>query len=206
MDDSQWYERLAAVPGVDYAGHPNVDRRELPHHNTKPFIERFEFDGRTREALLWKLGAGLTSQSPAAARLSSDARDDTVAGRVRRLYEALELPGTVADYHFALLGTYEAMWAQRRRQPELLPELEQILLLDVRLVEAQADRIASDRQGERMMPRVPAFARLVSLYEREGFLHEALAIAKLAARFDQGSADEERLEARLAQLEAEDRS
>jgi hypothetical protein len=207
MDDIQWYERLAAVPGVRYEGYPNVDRRKLPQHNAKPSISRFEFDGQVHQSLLWTTRAGSTSQSPAAGWPGAgDSRKDTVAGRIRRVYEALELPGKVADYHFALLGTYEGLWTRRKREPELLPELEKILLLDISLVKAQPDRIAFDQQGEKVMPRVPAFHYLITLYEREGFLHEALEVASLAAMFGQGSEDEERVAARLAQLEAEDRS
>ena len=103
-----------------------------------------------------------------------------------------------------MLGTCGILWSLRKRQPEVLLELEKILLLDITLVEAHGERLAFEHNGEQRMPRVPAFEQLISLYEREGFVHEALAIAKLATAADQGSADEERLSDRLAELTAQD--
>jgi len=43
---------------------------------------------------------------------------------IRSLYEALELPGTVPDYHFKMLATCAALWAVRKPRPDLLEELE----------------------------------------------------------------------------------
>jgi hypothetical protein len=204
MGDIEWYDRLASVPGVGFEGHPDVDRRALPQYNVKPTVNTFEFDGKTHRSLSWKTRDGSTSQSPAAAWASSDL--DSLEGDqvIRRMYQAVELPGTVSDYHFAMLGTYQLLWARRNREPELLPELERIMLLDISLVEAQSASIAFEVQGETTMPSVPAFHHLVSLYEREGFFHEALDIAKRAVKAGQSSADEERLIEQIAQLEAED--
>jgi hypothetical protein len=55
------------------------------------------------------------------------------------------------------------------------------------------------------MPRVPAFDKLIALYEDEGFVHEALAIAQMATAAGQNASHEARLSQRLANLEAEDR-
>jgi hypothetical protein len=207
MEDTQWFERLASVPGVQYVSHPDVDRRTLPQYDAKPKVNSFTFDGHTRRSLSWETPDGSTSRSPAAEwGADADRREAASVDLLRRLHEAVELPGTVADYHFALLGAYQVLWGRRKREPELLPEIEKLLLLDVSLVEAQPERIAPEIQGERIVPHVPAFHYLVSLYEREGFLHEALDIAKRAVKVGQGSADEERLIARIAELEAEDAS
>lgn len=205
MDGIEWYERLGKVPGVAYKSHPAVERTKLPQHNAKPKVESYDFDGRTHRSLSWKTRDGSTSQSPAAGwRTDDDPRKTASSDLLRGLYEALELPGTIADYHFALLGTYQGLWARRKREPELLPELEQLLLLDVALVEAHPDAIAHEIQGEKLTPHVPAFHLLVSLYEREGFLHEALDIAKRGAAVGQGADDMDRVAERLAALEAED--
>ena len=56
------------------------------------------------------------------------------AGAIRRLYEALALPGILSDYHFAIMGTCAAIWLQRREFPELLVDFEQLCLLDIRIV------------------------------------------------------------------------
>lgn len=205
MDDIAWYEQLAAVPGVPYTGHPTVDRTKLPQHNAKPEVHSYDFDGRSHRSLSWGTPQGSTSQSPAAGwRIDSDPRKTPSKDLLCALHEALALPGTIADYHFALLGAYDTLWARRKREPELLPELEHLLLLDVALVEAHPDAISHDVQGEKFTPNVPAFHLLVSLYEREGFLRDALEIAKRGAAVGQGDADVERLRERLAEIEAED--
>jgi len=205
MDDIHWYERLGNVPGITYKGHPDVDRRTLPQHNAKPSVESFVFDGRTQRSLSWKTESGSTSRSPAAGWSGGDDPRKTSAPQLlRRLYEAIELPGTISDYHFAMLGVYQVLWAHRKREPEILPELEKILLLDISLVEAHPKSITFDTQGEKFVPHVPAFEYLVALYEREGFLHEALDIAKRAVKAGQDSSDEERLTERIAVLDAED--
>ncbi len=207
MNDIHWYERLGNVPGVAYEGHPDVDRRKLPQHDAKPSMESFVFDGRTQRSLSWKTHEGSNSRSPAAGWAGGDdPRNTSAAQLLRRLYEAIELPGTISDYHFAMLGAYQELWSRRRREPEILPELEKILLLDIALVEAHPKSITFDTQGEKFVPRVPAFEYLVALYEREGFLHEALEIAKRAVKAGQGSSDEERLSERIAVLDAEDES
>jgi hypothetical protein len=205
IDEIEWYERLGNVPGVTYKGQPAVDRTKLPQHNAKPEVHSYEFDGRVHRSLSWKTREGSTSQSPAAGwRGGDDPRKTPSADLLHKVYEALELPGTVADYHFALLGTYDTLWARRKREPQLLPELEQLLLLDVALVEAHPDAISHEMQGEKFTPHVPAFHLLVSLYEREGFFHDALDIAKRGAGLGQGGDDVERLSERLAAVEAED--
>ena len=205
MSDADWYEGLRQVPGVAYQGHPDIDRRKLPQHNAKPQVETFDIDGEKHTSVMWRTRDGYSSQSPAAAWSSID--DPQVAEPedvIRSMYEALELPGTVSDYHFKLLNACGALWSRRKRRPEFLPELEKILLLDISLVGLHGDSLMFEQDGGPVMPGVPAFDQLISLYEGDGFIHEALAIAKLATAAGQGSSDEERLAERLVELEAED--
>jgi hypothetical protein len=205
MNDIHWYERFGNVPGMAYAGHPDIDRRRLPDHDAKPSVESFVFDGNTQRSLSWKTSDGSTSQSPAAGWRTEEEPRKIPSSRIfRRLYEALELPGTASDYHFAMLGAYESLWSRRKREPEILTELEKILLLDVSLFEAYGESIGHVVQGEKFVPRVPAFQYLITLYEREGFLHEALDIAKRAAKAGQDPSDEQRLTERIAEVQAED--
>lgn len=206
MRDAEWFEGLRTVPGVAYAGHPDVERTKVRGYNAKPKVETLDVGGETLKSVMWKTpDGGYSSQSPASAWSSSgDPRTADPSDVIRTLYEALELPGTVADYHFKMLATCGALWSFRKQRPDLLAELEKILLLDVSLIKAHGYSLAFEHNGEHRMPRVPAFDQLISLYEHEGFVHEALAIAKLATATGQGSADEKRLSERLAQLEAED--
>jgi hypothetical protein len=192
-----WFPRLAAIPGVNYAGHPDIDRTKLPGHCAKPRIQTLSFGGETHVSAMWNLpDGGATSQSPAAGWSSTDLRGSP-AGFVRRVYEALELPGAASDYHFALLRAYEELWSMRRGEPEILAELERLCLLDIALVEARPEIIGYTGAAKGVASRVPAFEHLVFLYEGEGFLKDALDIARRAAACGQGTQDVERLEARI---------
>jgi hypothetical protein len=204
MEDTKWFARLADVPSLGYRGHPNVDRRRLPGHDTRPRVDRFDFDGTLHSSLNWPTAEGSASQSPVSARCSfDDPRHATAVDVLRQIYEALELPGTAADYHFALLRSYEVLWSRFREQPDLLPELEQLLLLDIALVEARPDILQMGGENETFWAGVPAFHHLVRLYEREGYLEDALAIARRGAPLRQGGDDLRRLEQRVATLSAE---
>jgi hypothetical protein len=206
MRDAEWFNGLRSVPGIGYTGHPDVDRTKVPGYDTKPDITTFDVGEKKHVSVMWPMrDGGHTSQSPASAWSShGDARTAEPEDVIRSLYEALELPGTISDYHFKMLGTCGVLWSLRKRRPDLLSELERILLLDVSLIQAHGESLVFEHNGDRHMPRVPAFDQLIALYEREGFVHEALAVAKLAMAADQGSADEERLLERLAELQAED--
>ena len=204
MEDVRWFSRLADVPSLGYRGHPNVDRRSLPGHDMKPQVDTFDFDGTRHRSLYWPTAEGSTSQSPASAWCSFDDPPQTTAAHVlRRIYEALELPATAADYHFALLNSYETLWKRFREQADLLPELEQLLLLDIALVESRPDILQIGGENETFWANVPAFYHLMRLYEREGYLDDALSIARRGVALRQGGDDVQRLEQRVAELRAE---
>jgi hypothetical protein len=121
---------------------------------------------------------------------------------LQRLYETLELPGIASDYHFALLSAYESLSSHARRQPELYEDLEKLFLLDIALVERLPMTVRDDRDASPF--HAPAFARLVNLYERNGLLDEALAIAQRAAESGHGTELLEQMQERIAALRAED--
>lgn len=205
MNGTRFFPRLAAVPGVTYSGPPNINRKKLPEAKAKPRIETFSDGGKVHSFAMWDTNEGVsTSQSPAAVHFSIDRDSDTPSEVLTRLDETLELPGSAADYHFALLAAYEWLSKQCRTKPDLLADLERLCLLDVSLVEAcpQATSLGADE--EPYMVSIPAFHHLIRIYEREGFIADALAIALRAAACGQGTAEQERLTSRIQELKSED--
>lgn len=206
-DDIEWFRRLADVPGVDYGGRPEIDRNRLPGHDATPEVHAFEMDGVVHRSLSWRgLDRGTFSTSSAPARQWRDrSTDRKLPEMVQLLYESLELPGQLSDYHFNLLGTYDVLWNHRSEEPWIPAAIEELCLLDMALVEARMDAVEADSEhakGDYYV--IPGFHHLVRLYEQEGYLQEALAIAHRAAKFGQLAADVERLTARIQNLEAAD--
>lgn len=216
MNRAQLFPRLAAVPGVAYSRHPGIDRNRLPGAKARPRTQTFSLEGKVHSYLTWvtsKVHSFLTwvtsegdstTQSPAAARAHTDEDTTEPTEVLHRVYEALELPGSAADYHFALLAAYESLRSECRTNPDLLAEFECLCLLDVSLVQSRPEAITHEGDGKTFMARVPAFKYLIRLYEREGFLADALAIARSAAACGQGTDDQDRLTKRLQDLKAED--
>jgi hypothetical protein len=199
----EWFRRLGDIPGLDYAGSPMVDRTKLRGHESVPKVISYEFEGKRREGLNWPQERGSGSASPAHHyAFGLEFKVLPTSKLILRMMEGLELPGISSDYHFIIQGCAEALWGRRRDEPEVFETIETLCWLDIRLIEARPDTITNEF-GEKRIYRVLAFGRLVELYEREGFLREALEVARRAAVFDQGQAQIERLEARIAALEAE---
>lgn len=121
---------------------------------------------------------------------------------LRTLTEALELPGTLHDYHYQIQACCNVLWNHRRDEPGAILELERLYLLDLQLIEAHPAMLVTSDQPPRQLA-VDAWWRLVYFYEREGYLPEALEIAERSARLNAGSMpqDIERLRNRIAQLE-----
>lgn len=201
----EWFRRLADVPGVGYETKSGVDRSKLAGHNAVPQVQIYTFEGKRRESLWWPTkGGGSASPAHELAFFQSASRDESTKAVLRRMHRALELPGEASDYHFAIQGCLEELWRRRRQQPDLLPEIEDLCWLDIRLIEARPRIALLDPNGETTSLRVPAFEHLIGLYEREGFLREALDVAERAARFGQGESHLQDLRQRTARLEAED--
>ncbi len=201
----QWYRRLAEVPGVDYLGSPGVNRTRLPGYNLKPELKRYEFDGRRSEHLSWKHADGITSQSPAS-QWNGQLQEGNVSPQaiLQHLHEVLELPGTPSDYHFAIQGCFERLWQYRRNHPWILQEIERLCWLDIRLIEAIPAILQFHQQdGLVSYARSLAFERLIRMYERNGYLTEALEVAHRATRFHADDSILKPLQERLARLEAE---
>lgn len=204
LGDSEWFRRLADIPGVGYEGGPKAKHARLAGRDEVPRIVEHAYDGQRRQSLMWPSRGGATSASPAqryAAQLPQ--KDEPVGAIMRRLDAALDVPGQASDYHFAIQGCIEILWGRRREAPALLDQVEQLCWLDIRLVQARPQIIQFERDGERAFARVLAFLHLVQLYEREGYLREALEVAELARAFGQEGDASERLRARIALVESE---
>lgn len=203
----KWYPRLAEVPALRYEGSPNIDRTRLPGFDLRPRIERYEWDGKRHESLSWPAENGSTSAAPATQLEASPLPGETAAQTaLRHCNEALELPGTLSNYHFIIQNAHEAIWKDRRREPWVVEETERLCWLDLRLIQAYPEAITFDELSgseETIFPAILGLYRLIRLYEKEGYLHKALEVAKLAVRFKQLPGEIERLEQKVKTLEAE---
>lgn len=201
----RWYKRLADVPDVDFEGSPNVDRSRLPWIDASPELRSLEFEGRTIESLHWSMPQGFSTASPASQWTVEPRKGESPSETIlRRMREALELPGETGDYHFAIQGCAEMLWKNRREEPWVVQEVERLCWLDIRLIGAHPETIYFEREGRQSYYHILSFDRLVYLYKREGYLYEALDVAKRAVKFDQQEAALGELQERIAALESED--
>ncbi|MGI8427008.1 MAG: hypothetical protein ACR2FO_07200 [Actinomycetota bacterium] len=198
----EWFRRFAEIPGVTYASDPDIDRSMLPGHDSVPKVERWSFEGESTESVMW----GETSQSPAGQWSSQIPEKPSLKTLVSHLKEVLELPGDGGDYHFAIQGCVSELWKLRRSDPGVPAAVEDLCWLDIRLIQALTHTIRHESSEETNYYQVVAFERLIELYERDGFIREALEVAKLAKDFGQGGNDFDRLSGTLSTLEAEDAS
>ncbi len=203
----QWYRRLAEVPGVQYPGSPGIDRTRLLGYTLKPEIYRHNFNGRRSEQLSWPdiNGYGSSSASPAW-NWSRQLQEEDISPKdlLHRLHEALELPGTSSDYHFAIQICCERLWQYRGDESWVLKEIERLCWLDILLLEATPDTLLLQMQdGSSTYAHSLAFERLIRLYERNGYLAEAIDVAQRATRFHADDSIVKPLQERLVRLEAE---
>jgi hypothetical protein len=205
MKDAEWFVQLEDIPGLEYKSPLGSARRRLPGHDSRPTSREFSLGGKTRTSVTWQLPDGsFGSRSPAACWIGSQGPASAGPDLLQRLHEALALPGGATDYHFAILTACATIWMNRREHPGMLDDLEQLCLLDIRLVETRPDFLRVPNGGQ--MARVPTFGYLCRLYEREGLYEKALAIAQRGAALNQGQDDVPRLESLVHSLRAEDDS
>lgn len=201
----KWFRRFAEIPGLRYDTPPSINRLRLPDHNLVPEQHTYDFDGKRHESLSWRTKEGGTSSSPAH-RWQTEPRpgESPAQTALRQLFETLEMPGIASDYHFAIQGCNEMLWKHHRGEPWVVEQIERLCWLDIQLLDACPEAISFDREGETQYANVDAFHRLINLYENDGYLKEALEVARCAMRFNQGQNYFESLKERIAQLEAED--
>jgi hypothetical protein len=200
----EWFQRFGDIPGVSYSTPASIDRRRLPGANARPQVHTF--DGERH--LSWPGGEGSgvvsTSASPAHQRGGTDLAGISTAAALQHLGETLELPGEPTDYHFAIQSVLQALWKRRRTEPTVLMTVEQLAWLDLSLAQARPDAVSTDIHGERRFFAVLAFQYLITLYERDGALREALEVAELAVRYEQQQAKRDELVGRVTALDLEE--
>ncbi len=200
MTGRDWVQRIGAISGLHHETAANINVRGLPGYGLTPSVRKYSFEGAARADLEWRWPDGSTTgYSPSSAWVNVEG-EFTAAEKVLRLDESLELPGTPSEYHFALLRTYEFLWPSRRRQCEILSDIERLCLLDIQLVETVPSIINSDG----VIFSVPAFIHLIQLYELDGYLEDAFHLARRAAAIGQNEDNVNRLEKRTSESRSED--
>ena len=201
----QWFPRFGDIPAMVYEPLAWVDRGRIPGHDAVPEAHSTSLVERRIESLWWPTGSdgGGSSASPAHGRAFGEMRDASPDDLIRNVYEGLELPGEPADYHFLIQGSAGQLWARRREEPRVIGEVEKLCWLDIRLVEAWPDAASNQYSDEGEFYVILSFGTLIEIYEREGFLAEALEVAELAARYGQGDEARERLIQRIEAVENE---
>jgi hypothetical protein len=200
----KWFRSFAEVPGVEYKGNPGLYHPQLPEHATLPRSGYSAIAVAHRDYLSWPMlsGPGTTSASPVK-QWTTQPRDgeSPAQTRLRQLYESLELPGELLDYHFAIQGCCSELWRLRREELWVFAELELLCWLDIRLIQAYPNIMQANNEREFLL--VTTLQHLIALYEQEGYLYEALQVAEIAAKFNQQEPALERIKLRIANLEAE---
>jgi hypothetical protein len=206
MNDERWFPRFAEIPGIKYDAPPNLDFSALPGRDKIPRIEYYNFDGKRHVSLDWKSGDITTSASPAHEwKTLPRAGESQAATILRQVYETLELPGILSDYHFAIQHAHEALRKYVGKEIWAPAYIEKLCLLDVQLLDKYPETIVFESiKDEIHYARASAFARLIDLYEKEGYLRDALQIAKIAERLEQGTGIFQELEERISLMETED--
>jgi hypothetical protein len=196
-----WFRCFAEVPGVGYPGDPQR-RSSLPARGLVPEVVEFSAGGHPRTALSWPSAEGWNSASPAHGLAFTDARGETGQQTRERVLNALESPGELLDYHFAIQGAAEALYKRRNAEPAWLELVEWLTWYDVKLVEAH-EVVFRVTPETREYLSVFAFDFLVRLHQREGHLREALALATRFAPFRGNDGSLKELRERVAVLESE---
>ncbi len=200
-----WFRSFSAVPGIGYKGNSDLYRPQIPEHALLPKSGAYHIADTHRDYVSWPMlfGTGTTSASPVQ-QWSTQPRDGDrpAQTRLRQIYEALELPGELLHYHFAIQGCCSELWRLRREEPWVLVELEKLCWLDIRLMQAYPDIARANNEREFLV--ITTMQHLITLYEQEGYLSEALQVAEIAMLFNQQKPALERIKSRLAQLEAEE--
>ena len=205
MDDERWFPRFAEIPGIQYEPPKGLDFSHLPDRGKVPEIDYYEFDGKRHKSIMWRSGDTSTSASPAKEWKTIPRPDETEATTIlRQVYETLELPGTLSDYHFALQNAHNELSNYIGKEFWVSAQVERLCRLNIILIDKYPETISYENDEGIHYARVTAFGRLRNFYENEGFLRESLHIARLANKFYEQNDVIEDLEERIRLIEIED--
>lgn len=202
--------KLSELPGIEYHGGVDIDSERLPNTDCEPVVRALSLgNGEIEQRVEWHYADGSrdTMRSPARRHVFndpfSDASELTADQITTQIKEVLELPGTLSDYHFAIQKAHGALYGKRRQNLGVLEDCAWLCWLDIRLVESYPEIIlAANGEGTY---RVTAFERMISLYETEGYLDEAIEVAERGIACNQDlSSRLEKLRERANNLKSED--
>lgn len=199
--DARWFRCFAEVPNVGYASDPQR-RARLAARNATPTVERFRFERKEHVSLMWPSPSGGTSASPAHDLAHSYDREEASNTARERVLDALELPGQIMDYHFAMQGVGDLLHKRRRAEPWLFSFVEWLAWFDARLLESHRELFRIGDKADDGYLSVFSVGFLVDVHEDEGCVHEALALAERFAWYQPADVVE-RLRARAAGMLAE---
>lgn len=175
FDDDRWYPRLADMPGVEFAGSPGVDRTRLRGADVRPSKGSYGLEWPERNGQ-W--------QSPASGHLPDDWTSRTTEKLARGVWECLELPGTLGDWHFVLQAALSELWRRRHTEPAALNLCEQFCLIDLELAKARPQAFAINAgKPEEGYLAVRAFDLLTRMYRAMDDLARAIAVARHAEQW-----------------------
>lgn len=174
FDDDRWYPRLADMPGLKFTGSPGIDRSRLRGHDTRPRPRSYgtgwewpEHDDQ------WT--------SPATAHGFQDWADKSSDQIARNVWECLELPGTLSDWHFTLQGAESELWRRRYSEPSALQVCEQFCLVTLDFASARPEAFQVEAgQPDKGYLAVHAFGLLVQMYRAMDDLPAAVLVARRA--------------------------
>ena len=204
MRDGKWFPRLAEVPKIGFRGSPGVDRSRLADADAVPTVTTFKDLGTTYRSVMWKTSTGESSARPAQQHTQQAVEQSTAEGIVKVTWEALELPGEVLDYHFALQSAVNGLWQKHRKNANALAAAEVFARLDLLLLRQHPEEFKVERQDASSgFFHVSTFGPLLSILEREGAWRDALAVADQEAAIGQGTARRDMIAARVEALDTE---
>jgi hypothetical protein len=184
LDRYRWFRRFGDIPGIEYQSPTEFDPRKLPGYGLVAEHDSFDSGGEHYESLTWHYGEESSSASPVQ-EFGEEIEADSVDALVTWCAKGLELPGEPSHYHFHIQSAIGELRSLRHHDSRALPELERLCFLDLALIDAWPRAIFNEYGEDPRFSSCSAFGYLISLYESEGALHEALEVAERAAQFSQ---------------------
>lgn len=215
----EWFRSFDAIPGVSWQPLVAVEPSRLLGFDAHPRVETLPSfgDDRTYERVDWLdlSGQPISNESGSPAvlhqrkHLIDRGKDGTPRVIAKAASEMLALPGTRSDYHFGMLAAWHSLDASRRHDHRAFGWIETLCLADITLMEQGPELVFAEdhwrtEEGGPGYPVAPAFHRLSSLYQREGFIAAAVEIEKHFAVFGAARPIGEEVMARHAALLEED--